>query len=92
LWAVLWASAETFWLWQKSSTSWPMRERVKAVIFSEAVAGHITDKSHAWKNAKHRQQWTNTLKTYAEPTLGTLPVPAIDTVLVKKRFLTRFGR
>jgi integrase len=56
----------------------------RAITFSEAVAGYITDKSHAWKNAKHRQQWTNTLKTYAEPTLGALSVQTIDTALVKK--------
>jgi len=56
----------------------------KAITFSEAVSSYIADKSHAWKNAKHRQQWTNTLKTYAEPILGTLSVSKIDTALVKR--------
>jgi hypothetical protein len=27
-----------------------------------------------WKNAKRRQQWTNTLKTYVYPVFGDLPV------------------
>ena len=35
-----------------------------------------------WRNAKHRQQWENTLETYVLPTLGELPVSAIDTGLV----------
>jgi integrase len=35
-----------------------------------------------WRNAKHRQQWRNTLTTYVYPTLGELPVSAIDTGLV----------
>ena len=56
----------------------------QALTFSEAVSRYITDKSHAWKNAKHRQQWTNTLSTYAEPTLGALKVQAINTSLVKQ--------
>ena len=35
-------------------------------------------------NAKHRQQWSNTLATYAFPMLGSLPVAAIDVGLVMK--------
>lgn len=55
----------------------------KSLTFSEAVVAFIKDKSHGWKNEKHRQQWSNTLETYAEPTLGGLSVQAIDTGLVK---------
>ncbi|MDA8259283.1 MAG: tyrosine-type recombinase/integrase [Betaproteobacteria bacterium] len=32
-----------------------------------------------WKNAKHADQWTNTLATYAYPKLGSKPVSAIGT-------------
>jgi len=35
-----------------------------------------------WKNEKHGKQWTATLKTYAFPVMGTLPIAAIDTGLV----------
>ncbi len=34
-----------------------------AITFTEASAAFIRDNSHAWKNGKHRQQWTNTLNT-----------------------------
>jgi integrase len=35
-----------------------------------------------WRNAKHRQQWRNTLQSYVYPQLGELAVGAIDTGLV----------
>ena len=35
-----------------------------------------------WKNAKHRQQWRNTLRDYAFPTLGSRPISAIDGALI----------
>ena len=35
-----------------------------------------------WRNAKHRQQWRNTLAAYVYPVLGELPVAAIDVGLV----------
>ena len=38
----------------------------------------------AWKNPKHRQQWRNTLATYAHPHFGELSVAAVDTGLVLK--------
>lgn len=38
--------------------------------FREACKQYIETKSVAWKNAKHEQQWTNTLETYALPVIG----------------------
>src|SRR5262249_9786381 len=38
----------------------------------------------SWKNAKHRDQWRNTLLTYVYPIIGELPVESIDTTLVLK--------
>ena len=37
-----------------------------------------------WRNAKHRDQWRNTIKTYASPEFGALPVQAADVSLVMK--------
>jgi integrase len=41
-------------------------------------------KAHAagWRNGKHRQQWRNTLETYAYPVIGDLPVTDVDTGLM----------
>ena len=35
-----------------------------------------------WKNAKHRQQWENTLRDYAFLSLGTRPIAAIDGAVI----------
>lgn len=47
------------------------------LTFHEATRRYIAAKSHEWKNAKHKDQWTNTLKTYADPIIGKLPVDQI---------------
>ena len=46
--------------------------------FAEAVDAYLEAKLSAFKNAKHRQQWRNTLVTYALPKLGRKPVRDID--------------
>ena len=48
--------------------------RSAEVTFEEAARKYITAKSPEWKNAKHGQQWTNTLETYAFPVVGKLAV------------------
>lgn len=59
-------------------------EQARAITFEQAAEQCIASKKHEWKNAKHKQQWTNTLTTYAYPTLGPLSVAALDTGLVLK--------
>jgi integrase len=54
----------------------------KGRTFRECAAEFIDKNRAGWRNAKHRQQWENTLATYAYPRLGELPVSAIDTGLV----------
>ncbi len=50
----------------------------KGRTFREVAEEFIGRNEAGWRNAKHRQQWVNTLQTYAYPTLGELPVSAID--------------
>ena len=52
------------------------------VSFREAAEQFIAAHAPGWRNPKHRQQWTNTLATYAHPIIGDLPVAAIDTQFV----------
>ena len=47
--------------------------------FRAAAENHIANHAPSWNNAKHIQQWTNTLKTYAFPKIGATPVDAITT-------------
>ena len=51
--------------------------RPVALTFQQAAEQCIATRQHEWKNAKHRHQWAATLKTYAYPTLGCLPVDQI---------------
>ncbi len=50
--------------------------------FDQAAAQCIESLSARWSNAKHRQQWTNTINTYASPVIGHLDVAEIDTNLI----------
>jgi integrase len=59
-------------------------EAAKAIKFKDAAAQYISSHRKGWRNAKHAEQWTNTLATYADPEIGSLPVQAIDTTLVLK--------
>lgn len=44
----------------------------------EELSGQVhIDRLPTWKNAKHGQQWLNTLRDYAFPKIGRMPVDAI---------------
>ncbi|WP_224045021.1 tyrosine-type recombinase/integrase [Paraburkholderia unamae] len=47
--------------------------------FRTVAESFIKMKTPEWSNAKHAQQWTNTLTAYAFPTIGDLPIEAITT-------------
>ena len=49
------------------------------ITFDKAAAAFIDANSPAWRNAKHGDQWRNTLATYASPVIGALPVSKIET-------------
>jgi integrase len=57
-------------------------ERAKAITFKDACTRYIASNRAGWKNIKHAAQWEATLKAYAYPVIGALPVQAIDTALV----------
>ena len=46
----------------------------EAATFRVVADKYLRRHEAAWRNAKHRQQWENTLKTYAYPVIGDLPV------------------
>lgn len=56
----------------------------KMMTFDQCAEAYILAHKASWKNAKHADQWTNTLNTYASPIFGHLPVAEIDTGLVVK--------
>lgn len=52
--------------------------------FREFAHECIKAKSHEWRNQKHSEQWYNTLTTYADPVIGSLPLDEIDTEHILK--------
>ncbi|MGE0603848.1 MAG: tyrosine-type recombinase/integrase [Xanthobacteraceae bacterium] len=52
------------------------------ITFKEAAEEFVDVHEADWRNAKHRQQWRNSLSTYAYPKLGARPVAAIDDALI----------
>jgi hypothetical protein len=49
----------------------------RGLTFSEAIKRYLAAKLDGFKNAKHQQQWRNTLATYATPQLGAMLVSDI---------------
>jgi integrase len=56
--------------------------KAKSVPFEWCAIAYMAAHEAGWRNAKHRQQWTNTLQTYVYPVIGKLPVDAVDTGLI----------
>lgn len=52
--------------------------------FKAAAEDFIADNEAGWRNAKHKQQWKNTLETYAYPEIGSMAVSAVDVADVLK--------
>lgn len=53
-------------------------EDAKALSFRQCATNYHLAHKDSWKNAKHADQWTNTLSTYAYPVIGELPIASID--------------
>jgi integrase len=50
----------------------------KVITFQEAAKAYVAAHGASWRNAKHRQQWVNTLAAYAYPKIGQLSVRDIE--------------
>lgn len=53
-------------------------QRAASMTFSEAAKAYIAVKEAEWKNAKHGDQWRNTLATYADPVIGNVFVRDVE--------------
>jgi integrase len=56
----------------------------KMITFEQAAKAYFQRHAKKWKNRKHAAQFMSTLHDYVFPTIGKLPVAAIDTGLVLK--------
>lgn len=58
------------------------RKRTAAIgrfTFKQCAEKFLEAHEGSWRNVKHRKQWPSTLKTYAYPHIGDLPVNSIGT-------------
>lgn len=53
--------------------------KVAGKTFREVATAYIAANEDSWRNAKHRQQWGNTLAAYVYPVIGDLPIAEVDT-------------
>ncbi len=64
-----------------------------AWTFRRCAEAYIKAKAPGWRNEKHGQQWANTLKTYAYPSIGDLLVRNINighvTAIVEPHWTTK---
>jgi len=61
-----------------------LTEQAKAITFKSVALDYIAAHRSGWKNAKHAQQWENTLTTYAYPVLENLSAKEVTTEHVLK--------
>lgn len=53
-------------------------EQASAITFSQAAKSYIATHEKTWRNAKHAQQWSNTIEVYANPIIGQVLVSDVS--------------
>lgn len=64
----------------------------RMMTFDECATAYIAAKRNEWRSQHHAATWPRTIRKYASPTIGKLPVDAIDTPLVMKVLQPLWGR
>jgi integrase len=59
----------------------------KSMTFDQCRDLFIAAHRAGWRNLKHANQWTNTLKTYVGPIFGNLPVSSVDVTALSLQFV-----
>ncbi|MCX7063035.1 MAG: Arm DNA-binding domain-containing protein, partial [Proteobacteria bacterium] len=59
-------------------------DQLKSITFNQAALKYIASHSAGWKNLKHANQWTQSLKAHADAIIGTIAVQDIDTGMVMR--------
>ena len=59
-------------------------EAARAITFKDAAVNYIEAHKIGWRNAKHVNQWTSTLESYAYPVIGSVSVQDVSVGLVMR--------
>jgi hypothetical protein len=63
----------------------------RSITFGQCAKAYIDSHAAGWRNAKHAQQWTNTLATYVYPTFGSVAVADVDVAMIMKALRADLG-
>jgi integrase len=69
---------------RKAARSALLASQIRGIVFDECARQYIASKTAEFSNIKHAAQWTSTLKDYASPVIGKLPVSAVELVHILK--------
>jgi integrase len=69
---------------RRKETSLVRATLAKVITFDKAAEQFIDAHAPGWKNAKHVDQWRNTLSSYASPVIGSLDVSHIETAHIMR--------
>jgi hypothetical protein len=67
---------------RRAAQSAAAAERNSQQTFASVAVQYIDQHAKSWKNTKHQAQWVSTLRTYAEPVIGSLFVRDVTTAHV----------
>ena len=59
-------------------------DAIPVITFAQCAEAYIAAHRASWKNGKHAEQWSSTLRTYAYPVFKDIPVGRIDKDFVYK--------
>jgi integrase len=57
-------------------------EAARTLSFDNCALEYVKEHEAAWRNAKHRAQWTSSLRCYVSPIFGKLPIAAVDVGMI----------
>lgn len=70
---------------QKRAARSAMIAAVQSTLtFDQCATAYIAAHRTGWKNAKHADQWANTINTYASPIIGAVSMNLIDTATLMR--------
>jgi integrase len=64
---------------------------MKSVTFEAAALAYIAAHRETWRSEAHAQQWPSSLRRHVFPTIGSLPVAAVDTAAIVKALTPVWG-
>ena len=77
---------------RKQAVASARAKAAKSVLFKEFAESVIDAREAGWKNAKHRQQWRNTLKKHVYPKLEASPPSHPSRRITFSQFFSRSGQ